>query len=278
MIKLVFVTLALIIGGLNIQAQYFYKDIISNYESQKQWALYKANNIKTIQIQSYFTDNELDNEFNVVQKNNDAFTKAITTTKTDKEKNVFTIVLYNAQNKVIKSIDSSETDVATTSIIYNDENRIKAINTTCLSNNNYITTETHLWFYDKDGNPNKMFLIKGNADTTIIKFMADGDGNITDEIHERKKIITANYMYYYDAAGNLTDIVRFNEKIKQLLPDLMFTYNTNGTLQKMIQLEPSKNEYHTFVFDYNPKGLKVEERMYYKKFTQTLGKLVYLYK
>lgn len=85
-------------------------------------------------------------------------------------------------------------------------------------------------------------------------------------------------MYYYDAAGNLTDIVRFNEKIKQLLPDLMFTYNTNGTLQKMIQLEPSKNEYHTFVFDYNPKGLKVEERMYYKKFTQTLGKLVYLYK
>jgi hypothetical protein len=278
MVKIAFCAFSFLFLFSATNAQYFYKDIVSNHESANQWALYKVNNIKSIQIQSFFADNEKDEQFSVIQKNNDAFTFAQTETKTDKEKQNFTLVTYSSSNKMLVTIDSTDAGATKTIFTYDEKNRVKTISSSSTGVNESVSSEKHLWFYDADGTPTKMYLVKNLTDTTFIKFVADDGGNITDEVHERKGKIVNNYLYYYDAADNITDIVRFNERLKKLMPDYMFEYNEKGQLKKMVQLEASKAEYHTFQFAYNPKGLKIEELIYFKNYNQMLGKLVYFYK
>ena len=82
--------------------------------------------------------------------------------------------------------------------------------------------------------------------------------------------------YYYDDKNRLTDIVRFNEKLKQLLPDYIFEYEDNGELSTMTVIPEGSSDYQKWYYKYDDSGLRLAEFCYNKK-TELLGKIEYDY-
>ena len=85
-----------------------------------------------------------------------------------------------------------------------------------------------------------------------------------------------NYYYYYNDKNWLTDIVRYNNKAKKMLPDFLYEYDTEGRVSKMIQVIAGGTNYNIWVYTYNSLGLKEKEVCYDKK-KQLLGTVEYLY-
>jgi hypothetical protein len=69
------------------------------------------------------------------------------------------------------------------------------------------------------------------------------------------------YYYYYDNNRRLTDIVRFNNKAGRLLPDFIFSHDDNSRISKMIQVPRYGNNYLSWEYSYDEKGLKTAEKM-----------------
>ena len=57
-------------------------------------------------------------------------------------------------------------------------------------------------------------------DSLDIRFEADEKGNPGEEVLYKWGEESSRIYYYFDEKGNVTDIVRFNEKVKKLLPDV----------------------------------------------------------
>ena len=83
------------------------------------------------------------------------------------------------------------------------------------------------------------------------------------------------YYYYYDQQHRLTDIVRFNQKLKKLVPDYVFEYDANGRLAQMTQMS-GNGKYFTWQYEYNEKGLKWKETCRDNE-RKLVGKIEYKY-
>ena len=90
--------------------------------------------------------------------------------------------------------------------------------------------------------------------------------------------VSADAVYYYYSDQNMvTDIVRFDKKIKQLLPDVMFEYDENNrVIQRITTLSTTLRDYLIFRYLYNDKGLKTKEAMF-GKMKQLKGRIEYAY-
>ena len=82
--------------------------------------------------------------------------------------------------------------------------------------------------------------------------------------------------YYYDSSNRLTDVVRYNDRAKKLLPDYIFEYDGNNQLTQMINVQQGSSDYLTWRYNYNEKGLKIRELCYDKQ-KQLLGRIEYEY-
>jgi len=82
--------------------------------------------------------------------------------------------------------------------------------------------------------------------------------------------------YYYDADNRLTDIVRYNQRAKRLLPDNIFEYGTGETLTSMLVVPDGSNDYQKWIYEYNEKGLKVKESAFNKR-REFVGRIEYQY-
>jgi hypothetical protein len=60
------------------------------------------------------------------------------------------------------------------------------------------------------------------------------------------------------------------------MPDYIFEYDTAGKISRMITVQPGDNDYLTWLYTYNEKGLKTEERCYSKQ-KRLLGRIAYEY-
>ena len=84
------------------------------------------------------------------------------------------------------------------------------------------------------------------------------------------------YYYYYDAKKQLTDIVRFNARLRKFFPDFIFEYDGVGRISQMTQVSMGSGSYIVWKYSFNDKGLKLEEAGFDKE-KKLVGKMVYSY-
>ena len=272
--------LSLIVLGLisfQATAQYYYNDIIGTTETNRLMKNYRANKVKmvtTVGIDQYGAKNDTYGEVQEVRENG-------TVLKTSTRNNAQVSVYYNrfdAQGRLISITDSSAGLINVITYQYDAEDRIKLIqNTTADAANDFNQIESHHWTYDATGNPLKMWRTINNADSLEIRFIPDENGLPGDEKTFRRGIETGAVYYYYDENKRLTDVVRYNLKLKKLLPDMMFEYDEqNRVIQKITTTPSLKVSYLIWRYIYDNKGLKTKEALFNDD-KQLTGKIEYSY-
>ena len=277
--KAIFVSLILI-SSISLKSQYYYTDIIGSKEINQQMAGYITNKVKSVSATG--TDKNgmkaTDySEYHEVKEtgmalrvaNITGFNKTVTYTRFDKSA------------RVISIFDSTSAVQNTTTYEYDAAGRItKVENAVTDSSNSFNQTETHNWFYNTTGKPEKMwrtFNGPNQKDSLEVKFVTDENGNISEEKAYKKGKETSFLYYYYDDKNQLTDIVRYNTKAKKLVPDIMFEYDDAGNIiQKITTTSSQSIGYLIWRYIFNDKGLKIKEALFNSK-KELTGKIGYSY-
>jgi hypothetical protein len=256
--------------------QYYYNDVVANTLSNQQFKLLKQARVKKIQAISYNPNGDITQGFTIEQELSADFRKSITnTTLTDNTNSVLTITYEN--NRVKKTVDINHKIETSNTFIYNDKGLLVTITSNTSDTAVQATSnEVHIWSYNATNQPTLLQKIKNKIDTTIVVFMYDEKGNIGEERWKRKGRNLETYYYYYNDKNLITDIVRFNSRAKQLLPDFIYEYDEKNRLNKMTQITNGGSNYFIWTYTYNDKGLKQTETCYNKQ-KQLLGKIAYQY-
>jgi hypothetical protein len=267
-------------------AQYYYKDILSIRESVLQQQSYSQNRVRNVLIQSFDPDGTENKDFFCRQLVRDDYTRLETETGSAATGKTTLTTLFSpgSDARVLRSEDSSRDAVITTVYAYETSGNISAItstsrtaDTSTTDTTNFIMGEQHIWQYNRAGQPDHMLRIKDGKDTTFVRFQLDTLGNVTDEMAIRKGATAEHYYYYYDDNHRLTDIVRYNPKIRQMMPDYIFEYDAGtGRLSKMTVVQAINSSYLVWYYEYNPDGLRVKE-FCYDKSKQLIGTIGYTY-
>lgn len=271
-----------IIFSSAVSGQYYYNDITGTQETNRQMQTYLANKVRTVtaggtdQRGMKATDFS---EFHEVKENG----KALKATSIINLNRSVIYSRFDGQNRVISMSDSSSEVQSNTIYEYDAAGKITRVqNIVSDSANDFNQTETHIWIYNEKGKPEKMWRIitgSGNntADSLEIRFVTDEQGNTAEERTFRRGRETGYLYYYYDEKNRLSDIVRYNSKLKKLLPDLMFEYDEQDRVVQKITTTSSLNlGYLIWRYIYNDKGLKTKEALFNKD-KELTGKIEYSY-
>jgi YD repeat-containing protein len=246
-----------------LHAQYYYNDIIGTRESNRQMQVYTANKVKTVSARGIDAANRPANEFSEFQEIKDNGTTLKITAFANQNKSVY-YNRFDARGRLISITDSSGDQQSETTYQYDEAGKIlKVQNTTKDTGNAFNQTEIHQWIYGNDGKPVKMWRTINNGDSLEVRFIADEDGNPGEERSFKKGHETAAVYYYYDDKDRLSDIVRYNTKVKKLLPDIMFEYDDQDRVIQRITTTSSLNlGYLIWRYLYDEKGLKTKEALF----------------
>lgn len=257
-------------------AQYYYKDIIGTKETAELIKNYRNNKVNRVVLNSYDADDTKSEDFFVEQVFTPASQTLTTTTRSGLTGASVLTSFADANGNVIKTIDSSETSTSVTQYNYDAQGLlVSVISSSSDTANSVNETEQHIWEYN-NGKPTRMLRVKDKRDTSYISFKVDEKGNITEEQSTRKGVASEPVYYYYDNNNRLTDIVRFNNKSKRLLPEYMFEYSpTNQVIQK-ITVPANSSNYLIWRYQYDNRGLKIKEAIF-DKHKQLTGKIEYQY-
>ena len=266
----------------SLHAQYFYNDIIGTQETNRQMQTYMANKVNSVTVTGYDQRGNRASdysEYHEVRENG----RALKASSFEQLKKSILYSRYDDRGRVISIIDSSLELQSVTKFTYDAAGRITQIeNTTRDSANDFNQSELHQWLYNAAGKPERMWRIitASNAptDSLEIRFVTDEDGNTGEERTYRKGYETGYVYYYYDDKNRLSDIVRFNTKLKKLLPDLMFEYDDQDrVIQKITTLSNlTMGGYLIWRYIFNDKGLKTKEALFNKD-KELTGKVDYVY-
>ena len=247
-------------------AQYYYKDLVSNKQAQGEKAILKEQKIKIITVHSFEGDKTPSEGFfckKIISKDYrriETYTRSYTTGK------ALLTTYYNDKGQLLQSTDSSDITVATSTYQYNDEGDIISIISNSHSTDNDFNTmlnEEHQYRYNNQKKPVQMLKIKNNKDSVFIDFKIDESGNVTDEIETGPN--GRHYYYYYDTKNRLTDIVKFNYVLGKLMPDFTFEYNSSNQVTQMVAVDEGVNRnYYTWKYVYS-EGLRIIEKCFSKE-------------
>lgn len=268
----------LLISSVITKAQYFYKDIIGTAETNHQVKLYIANNVQSVSLKSYETDGSVSDNFQVEQSLDKASKTLKTVSRSGVTDESVLLSFFDDNERVIKTMDTSGTSFNTTVYSYNDAGKLVSLKS--FSGDTLKTgsqTEDHQWTYNEKGQPVQLLRIINTTDSTIIRFQTDDNGNIIQETPYKKGKAGDPVYYYYDGKNRMTDIVRYNYKLKKLLPDYMFEYSDAGQVIQKITVPSNKAaQYLIWRYQYDNKGLKAREACFNKD-KQLTGKIEYTY-
>jgi YD repeat-containing protein len=258
-------------------AQYYYKDIIASRQAEEKQQLYRSNKVRSVALSSTDARDEPEDGFVCEQHVENNFLTIITQSKSKFTPESYQTAAYDERGLLIRSVDTSRSYSTTSEYRHDEAGRLtRIINTSLQTDNQLQEVEEHQWIYDQQGRPTGMIKIKNAKDTTLFHFVIDEKGNVVEEraVHQRTPVPTV--YYYYNARNQLTDIVRFNEAAKRLLPDYIFAYDEQGILESMIVVPQGSTDYQKWVYRYNEKGLKTQEICFSRK-SELLGKISYHY-
>lgn len=281
--KITVLSLLIFVAG-TARAQYYYNDIVSTQETNRQMQVWRSNKVKLITATGYDANGTRSTNFSEVKEIKDNGR----TLKVSTHNGGYLSVYYNRyddQGRLIYSTDSSLNTInSTTSYTYDGAGRITEVKTVINDpGSSFEKTEQHLWRYNMGEIPNKMWRVINGHDSLEIRFEADEKGNAGEEVLYKWGEESSRIYYYYDEKGNVTDIVRFNDIVKKLLPDVMLTYDEAGQLIQKVSTTGTDNlgklkwvGYIIWRYLYNDKGLKTKEALFDKE-QQLTGKIEYSY-
>ncbi len=280
--KVVLFVFGLVTVISSAKSQYYFTDIISHRQSDYQYKQLLAAKVKHINAISYGKDSAtVSKTFSLEQDIIDGGKKVIT--KTTLANSGTTIIENNySGDKLLTSLNSIVQPLSTvttkTEYTYGEQGTILAINSISLDTlaSTSSFSEKHNWQYNEKNKPTQMLNIKNNKDTLKVLFSFDEKGNVAEEKWYRKGREIENYYYYYDEDGLLTDVVRYNNRVRKLLPDFVYEYDDNANIAKMTQTIKGGTDYFIWKYTYNDKNLKATESCYTRK-NQLEGKVVYEY-
>lgn len=260
------------------KAQFFYKDIWTNQQLTKEFAILKNENIRTVAVKSFEDDGEPSEGFYLERKIDRNFTKSEMISRSYITQQSLLVSYYNDRGWIIKTVDSTQTSLARSEYEYDNKGRVAMITTFTKANDEKGgIMETHQYIYNAAGKPEKMIRKKNNADVSTVNFTLDEKGNVIDEEEIIKGRKGKKYLYYYDDKNRLTDVVHYNARAKRLLPDYMYEYNQLGQVKQMISTDDTNNNYFIWKYTYNDQRLRESEKCYSKE-KRLLGSIQYEYK
>ena len=276
MIKTVFVFVIPFLALTKVNAQYYYKDILSTKQVIAEMAQLKEQKIKTVSLKSFEDDGSPSEGFFCEKRLSKNYSTAEMLTKSFVTgASVFTSS-FNNKGLLIQTIDSSEISSSTSVYSYSDNDKIKSIVSIVRSSDDDFKNEIreeHLYEYDEKGLPIKMIRIKNSGDSTIFLFSTDEKNNISIE----KNTKTGDtYYYYYDTKNRITDVVRLNQFNQKMLPDYIFEYNNAGSVTQMTTTEEGGSYYFIWKYTYD-NGLRIKEKCFSKE-KRLMGTIEYEYK
>jgi hypothetical protein len=272
--RALFVTAVLFISQ-SLFAQYYYKDIIGTKESSVLVQSYITNKVNRVVLTSYDADNTKSDNFFVEQTFSPARRTLTTITRTN-DGNTSTLISYvDANGNVVRTVDSSDAVVSQTTYNYNSVGQLLSLVTASADSNATNESEQHIWEY-QNNKPVRMLRIKNKIDTTFVNFKQDEKGNISEESETRRGVTTQPVYYYYNSNNQLTDIVRYSNRAKRLLPEYMFEYSSTGQVIQKITVPENSTDYLIWRYQFDTRGLKTKEVIYNKQ-KQVTGKVEYQY-
>ncbi len=276
MIKPLFYTLFFTAAAATVNAQYYYKDIVSNKQLMAEMAVLKEQKIHTVSLSSFEDDGSPSEGFFCEKKINKKYTSVQTRTKSYVTAASEFTSEFDEKGLLLQTTDSSEIASSSSYFSYYDNGTLKSIVTINRSSDDDFHNEIreeHLYEYNSKGSPVKTLRIKNSTDTTIISFAEDEAGNTGIE----KNLKTGDtYYYYYDAKKRLTDVVRLNPTSQKMLPDYMFEYNYSGQVAQMTTTEEGGSYYFIWKYTYE-NGLRIREKCFSKE-KRLMGTIEYEYK
>jgi antitoxin component YwqK of YwqJK toxin-antitoxin module len=273
----------LLISSLSLHAQYYYDDIVGTQETNRLMQTYLGQKVRMVTATGYDNKGVKATDFTEVQeiKENGRLLRVSAIRNFIK---TVTLSRFDELGRVISIIDSAADIQGITNYSYDTAGRVLKVENKVLdSTNAFNHTETHWWYYNEKGMPVTMWRVisntgaENNTDSLEVRFTADEDGNTGDERTFRRGVESGYLYYYYDDQHRLLDIVRFNTRLKKLLPDVMFEYDENGRIvQKTTTTSSLHLGYLIWRYIYNEKGLKTKEVLFNND-KQITGRIEYVY-
>ena len=271
-----------ILPTASLQAQYYYNDIIGTHQTTQLMKTYVANKVRTVSATGYDHNNVKATDFLEFHEVRENGTVLKMTSRTANSHTV-TYHRFDAEGRLQSTTDSTGAQQSTMNFDYDGSGRITRIQNNIRDNNNeFNQTETHHWIYGSNGKPVKMWrVISGSEqlqpDSLEVRFVPDDHDNPGDEKTYRKNVETGVLYYYYDDKDRITDIVRFNNKLNRLIPDVMFEYDDNDrVIQKITTTSSLTVGYFIWRYLFDAKGLKTKEALFNND-KQLTGKIEYAY-
>ncbi len=257
-------------------SQHYYNDLVVTGEQMKKRAVWLQQRVKSVRFNSLDGNNQPIDGFKCEQNVKNNFTEIITETSTTLAGTSVNTAYYNTAGQLIKTTDTTDGNRTEITYTYDANNRITNIVSHSFSPGNYVNKEQHRWSYDANGNPIRMDKIKNNSDTTTITLVPDEKGNPGEEksIHKGQNLPTV--YYYYDDNNRLTDIVRYNNRAKRLLPDYIFEHDQQNRVTSMLVTIEGAGDYQKWYYTYDEKGLKAQDACF-SKTKVLIGKIEYKY-
>ena len=263
-------------AAIGAKAQHYYNDLVVTGEQMKKRAIWAQAKVKAVRFNSLDGNNQPIDGFKCEQNVKNNTTEITTETTTSLTGTSTNIAYYNTAGQLIKTVDTADGNKTEITYTYDASNRIVDILSLAKSPGNYVSREQHRWFYDAAGKPVKMQKIKNSTDTTFVTIVPDDKGNPGEEKLVRQGQSLPSYYYYYDDKNHLTDIVRYNNRVKKLLPDYIFEYDEQDRLASMLVTIEGTGDYQKWHYSYDAKGLKILDACF-SKTKVLIGKVEYKY-
>lgn len=257
--------------------QYYYQDIITNRNNHDQFQLLKKARVTRMTGKSLEGSGEPTEGFLMEQVFNSSYSQVKTATQLPGSPKTVLVNYYNGQGFLYRTVDSNDNSTSVYDYKYNDKGELAAIVNSARSSADKVkSSESHNWFYKDGGAPEKMLRIREGTDTMEVRFVSDEKGRVTEEHVYNRNVPGNKVYYYYDDAGRLTDIVRFQEKLGRLIPDYTFDYSEDGRLSEMMVVQQGGKDYLTWRYQYSEQGLKQKESCFTRQ-KRLAGSVEYSY-
>ncbi len=273
---LLFSVIALMLSLQN-KGQYYYKDLVSHQENLDKFSRLKKARVGSSTVTSYEPNGSPSEGFSLQQQCNAGYTQVKTVMQVPFSGRMAMTNYYTSEGLLYRTTDSGYQAFTQYEYAYDSARRLVSIvQQARAAGEKTVTAETHRWEYDARGIPLRMIRSKGTGDSSIITLVTDEAGRVLEEYALSNGNPGEKTYYYYDDAGRLTDIVRYNTRAGKLVADMMFDYDNQGRLQQRASLEPGTLSYSTWIILYDGQGLIAEEKFYNTQ-KKLAGRMAYQY-
>ena len=148
-------------------------------ETNNMMKLYKASKVRQVSAAGFDGDGRPSSDFSEFQNITGNRLRLSTRNQTEVSIQYFD---FDDQSLLKTITDTSASLVAVTSYTYNDKNNVVSIqNTATDADDSIYVNEKHVWVYNGDQKPEKMYRIINKNDTTEVRFTVDENGNVIEE-------------------------------------------------------------------------------------------------